>query len=52
MAGASSKAALNEWGKWLSIASALIAAGVLPRTWQKGVAVASAVVFAARVVQQ
>lgn len=52
MAGSSSTATLNEWGKWLSIASALIAAGVLPRTWQKGVAVAGAVVFAAKLIER
>jgi hypothetical protein len=34
-----------DWAKLLKIASALIALGVLPKTWQKGIAAASAVLF-------
>lgn len=33
---------LDEYGKWIAFAAAAVAAGLLPKTWQKGVTIAGA----------
>ena len=33
----------EEYGRWLALAGAAIAAGLLPKTWQKTVTIAGAV---------
>ncbi len=38
----------NDLGKWLALAGALVALGVLPRSWQKAVSAASAAVVIAK----
>lgn len=35
----------DDWMKWLAIAGALVAAGVLPQRWAKGISLASAAVM-------
>jgi hypothetical protein len=32
----------DDWKKWLAIAGALVAAGVLPQRWAKGIGLATA----------
>lgn len=35
----------DEYGKWIALAGAAVAAGLLPKTWQKGLTIAGAALF-------
>lgn len=45
MAKTSTGGLLDDLGKWLAVATALVSLGVLPKTWQKGLGAAGALLF-------